>query len=82
MRHNLPNDLSHVRGTSMHYGMGAMSLRISELNLSFYPHPNIPDGNFRKLAEKSISKVEHLLIAFQKNDSPYVNLQCLIPSAF
>ena len=34
---------------SMHYGiraMGAMSLRILELCLSFSPHPNISDGNF------------------------------------
>ena len=34
---------------SMHYAaraMGAMSLRISELCLSFSPHPNISDGNF------------------------------------
>ena len=46
MRHNLPNDFSHLRGTSMHYGiraMAAMSLRISELCLSFSPHPNIPE---------------------------------------
>ena len=26
--------------------MGAMTLRISELYLSFSPHPNISDGNF------------------------------------
>ena len=34
---------------AMHYGikaMGAMTLRISELYLSFSPHPNISDGNF------------------------------------
>ena len=34
---------------SMHYAiraMGAMSLRISELCLSFSPHPNISDWNF------------------------------------
>ena len=34
---------------SLHYGikaMGAMTLRISELYLSFSPHPNISDGNF------------------------------------
>ena len=34
---------------TLHYGiraMGAMSLRISELCLSFSPHPNISDGNF------------------------------------
>ena len=34
---------------TMHYGikaMGAMTLRISELYLSFSPHPNISDGNF------------------------------------
>ena len=33
----------------LHYGikaMGAMTLRISELYLSFSPHPNISDGNF------------------------------------
>ena len=32
----------------MHYAaraMGAMTLRISELCLSFSPHPNISDGN-------------------------------------
>ena len=35
--------------SSMHYGiraMGAMTLRISDLCLSFSPHPNISDGNF------------------------------------
>ena len=34
---------------TMHYGiraMGAMSIRISELCLSFSPHINISDGNF------------------------------------
>ena len=34
---------------TMHYGIkaiGAMTLRISELYLSFSPHPNISDGNF------------------------------------
>ena len=33
---------------TMHYAaraMGAMTLRISELCLSFSPHPNISDGN-------------------------------------
>ena len=33
----------------LHYGiraMGAMTLRISDLCLSFSPHPNISDGNF------------------------------------
>ena len=33
---------------TMHYAaraMGAMTLRISELCLSFFPHPNISDGN-------------------------------------
>ena len=33
----------------LHYAIrvvGAMSLRITELYLSFSPHPNIPDGNF------------------------------------
>ena len=34
---------------TLHYGikvMGAMTLRILELYLSFSPHPNISDGNF------------------------------------
>jgi len=34
---------------AMHYGikaMGARTLRILELYLSFPPHPNISDGNF------------------------------------
>ena len=43
-----PMTPSHMLNT-MHYGiraMGAMSFRISELCLSFSPHPNISDGNF------------------------------------
>ena len=38
-----------ARVITLHYGikaMGAMTLRISELYLSFSPHPNISDGNF------------------------------------
>ena len=41
--------LGKSSAATMHYGiraMGAMSLRISELFLSFSPHPNISDGNF------------------------------------
>jgi len=48
---SIPISQSHmpqVASTSVHYAagaMGAMSLRISELCLSFSPHPNISDGN-------------------------------------
>ena len=38
-----------ARVITLHYGkkaMGAMTFRISELYLSFSPHPNISDGNF------------------------------------
>ena len=41
-------DITYITIT-MHYGiraMGAMTLRISDLCLSFSPHPNISDGNF------------------------------------
>ena len=43
------DEVLSIRVLPMHYGikaMGAMTLRISELYLSFSPHPNISDGNF------------------------------------
>ena len=42
-------DVEKIYDIAMHYAaraMGAMSLRISELCLSFSPHPNIWDWNF------------------------------------
>ena len=52
MEKNARNILNLTQGKilqmqPMHYGikaMGAMTLRISELYLSFSPHPNISDG--------------------------------------
>ena len=44
----LPNRSEWWVSESVHYGiraMGAMTLRISDLCLSFSPHPNISDGN-------------------------------------
>ena len=44
----------------MHYApraMGAVTLRILELCLSFYPHPNISDGNFNLEEGESERKV-------------------------
>ena len=43
------DEVLSIRVLPMHYGikaMGARTLRISELYLSFSPHPNISDGNF------------------------------------
>ena len=44
-----PSSTSSGLSPPLHYGiraMGAMTLRISDLCLSFSPHPNISDGNF------------------------------------
>ena len=43
------HSIMRLVGSTLHYAaraMGAMTLRISKLCLSFSPHPNIPDGNF------------------------------------
>ena len=45
----LTSQILHSPKLTLHYAaraMGAMTLRISELCLSFSPHPNIADGNF------------------------------------